>query len=127
MINWFEKQNKLSWSITIFIAVFIFYMSSKVFEISSYTLNWISIIYHFFVFFFLNFFLLISVLKGKKRYVLFFISFLLTLIYGSLDELHQYFILGRVCTFFDVMIDFLGILFSSIIYFIKINLNKINL
>jgi len=124
MINWFEKHNKLSLTITLFIAVFIFYMSSKVFEVPSYAVSWVSIVYHFFVFAFLNFFLLISVIKGKKTYSLFFVSFFLVVIYGVLDESHQYFVPGRVCTIFDVGIDLLGVLFSSMIYLIRLNLNN---
>ncbi len=32
MIFWFEKHNKISWIITILIAIFIFYISSLSFE-----------------------------------------------------------------------------------------------
>lgn len=124
MLRWFEKHNKISWGITILTAVFIFYMSSKVFEISSVVVvSWLSIVYHISVFAFLNFFLFISSLRGEKKYSVFFLGFSLAVLYGILDELHQFFVPGRTCTIVDVGYDSFGILISSMFYLVLLNRN----
>ena len=126
MIKWLEKNNKLSWGGTLLIALFISYMSSKVFRVaSSPVISWLPIAYHFLVFASLSFFLLISSLKGKKDYSIFVVCFLILLTYGILDEFHQFFVPGRAFTIFDMFVDSLGILFSSGIYFARINLSRL--
>jgi len=119
IIKDFEKYNKISWTITILIALTIFYMSSLSFPQGSpgpeFTLK--PIIYHFFAFFFLNLFLMISITKGKlKNKKLILLAILLSIIYATLDEFHQYFVPGRTSTISDVLIDTWGILFSVIVY-----------
>jgi len=124
MLRWFEKHNKIPWVITFLTAIFIFYMSSKVFEVSSVVVvSWLSIVYHISVFAFLNFFLLISAKKGKNNHLVFVVSLLLVLAYGILDELHQFFVPGRTCTIVDFGYDSFGILISSMFYFILLNRN----
>lgn len=120
MLIWFEKHNKISWAITIFGAIAIFYISSLTFEQSSQQTNLISIFYHFFAFFCLAFFLLISSTKGKEKYLIFFLAILVSIFYGISDEIHQFFVPGRYCSFFDVIVNTTGILFASIIYLISI-------
>ncbi|MBU2104927.1 MAG: VanZ family protein [Nanoarchaeota archaeon] len=122
MLRWFEKHNKISWGITILTAVFIFYMSSKVFEAPSVG-GLLSIVYHTSVFAFLNFFLFISSLRGEKKYSVFFLGFSLAMLYGILDELHQFFVPGRTCTIVDVGYDSFGILISSMLYLVFLNRN----
>lgn len=122
MLRWFEKHNKISWGITILTAVFIFYMSSKVFEAPSVG-GLLSIVYHTSVFAFLNFFLFISSLRGEKKYSVFFLGFSLAVLYGILDELHQFFVPGRTCTIVDVGYDSFGILISSMLYLVFLNRN----
>jgi len=125
IINWFEKNPQLSWTITILISITIFYISSLSFPQGSpgpeFTLK--PIIYHFFAFFFLNLFLMISITKGKlKNKKLILLTILISIIYATLDEFHQYFVPGRTSTVNDVLIDTLGILFSTGIYWIRLKI-----
>ncbi len=120
MIKWFEEHNKLSWIITILIATIIFYLSSLSFfgvGVGSGDTGWMSIVYHIVIFFFLSLFLFISLVKGKN-FKLFFFSILILLAYGIIDEIHQFFVQGRFCTFADVGFDLIGILFAFMFYFI---------
>ena len=120
MIKWFEKHNKLSWLITIFGAVMIFYLSSIAFEFPSIGeegTNLISMLYHVSAFFCFAFFLFISV---RKINYIFALTIIIAIFYGLLDEVHQLFIAGRFCTFLDFLLDTTGILFASMIYFISI-------
>ncbi len=118
MIFWFEKHNKFSWVITILIAIFIFYVSSLTFKPTS--VGGIALettIYHFYTFFFLSIFLLISLTRGKfKNKNLIFISIILAILYGVSDEVHQLFVIGRVCAISDVLIDSIGVLLAGYLY-----------
>jgi len=126
MIKWFEKYSKISWVITLFWGVAIFYISSLRFGGVSSALSWVSIVYHFSAFFCFSFFLLISSVRGRKNNRIFILVILISVFYGILDELHQFFVPGRACTFFDVGIDSLGILFASMIYFIRLKYKSNN-
>ncbi len=115
MISWFEKHSKLSWTITILIAMTIFYISSLTFLPAKPGFNWQSIAYHFYAFLFLSAFLLISSTKGKnKKFIFPVIIFLI--FYAITDEIHQLFVPGRTCAFSDVLINSAGILFACLIY-----------
>jgi len=118
MISWFEKHNKFSWLVTFLIAIFIFYTSSLSFKKG--TPGGIAILptaYHISAFFFLAFFLSISLLKGKNK-ILILPAILLSVIYGITDELHQLFVQGRNSSLFDASLDTAGILFASVFYLI---------
>jgi len=120
MISWFEKHYKLSFVITILIAIIIFYMSSltgaQTYKASN---NIQAVLYHIIVFFFLSFFLFISTTRGKNKGLL-FPSILLSFFYSITDEFHQYFVPGRSSSISDIMLDSIGILFAFMIYFISI-------
>ncbi|MEK6905991.1 MAG: VanZ family protein [Nanoarchaeota archaeon] len=120
VIIWFERHSNISWIITFIIAIFIFYMSSFAPEISTSTTNLLSPVYHFFIFFSLTFFIQISSLKGDKKLNIFFLVLVIAITYSALDELHQYFVPGRVCSFGDFFIDSSGIILASLIYLITI-------
>ncbi|MCF7906405.1 VanZ family protein [Patescibacteria group bacterium] len=75
-------------------------------------------VFHIFEFFILNLFLLKGFSKNKKDNILFT---LISILFAILDEIHQFFVLNRVASIFDVLIDTIGILFSYIIY----NLSKL--
>ena len=120
MLIWFERNNKISWMITIFGAIAIFYISSLTFSGEVGKPNILTMLYHFFAFFFLAFFLLISSIKGKEKYLIFFLAILISIFYGIFDEIHQFFVPGRYCSFFDVIVNTTGILFASMIYLISI-------
>jgi hypothetical protein len=127
MLRWFERHNKISSGVAILTAIFIFYMSSRVFEISSEAVaSWLSVVYHVSVFAFFNFFFLIAAMKGEKKYPVFLLVILMSVIYGFLDELHQFFVPGRTSTIVDAGYDSTGILISSVFYFIMLNLNPRN-
>lgn len=120
MIKWFEKHNKLSWAITILIAIIIFYLSSLSFVGvgEGYTKSWMSIVYHIVIFFFLSLFLFISLIKGEPNSKLFLFVILILVSYGILDEIHQFFVQGRFSTVLDVFFDSIGILFAFMVYLI---------
>jgi len=126
MISWFEKHDKISFLITILIAFTIFYLSSKTFSYSCPSPSYLSLIYHFFAFFFLSFFLLISLTKGKPLIYVILLAILISIIYGISDEIHQFFVPGRYCSFIDILIDSAGVLISSLIYSIRISKKKIS-
>jgi VanZ family protein len=126
MIKWFEKHKELSWIITILIAVIIFYLSTlsfgKGFGGGLYITNWRSIVYHIVIFFALSLFFFISLLQGKENYKLFLFSILILISYAILDEIHQFFVIGRFCTISDVGLDIIGILFAFMVYLISLKL-----
>ena len=126
MISWFEKHNKLSWIITILIAIFIFYISSLSFEFApAGGYGWKTIAYHIYAFLFLTGFLLISLIKGRRENKnLFFWGLVFVILYAISDEIHQLFVLGRCCSFSDVLIDLIGILVAGFIYLLSLKLNK---
>jgi len=75
-------------------------------------------VFHIFEFFILNLFLLKGFAKNKKDNILFT---LISILFAISDEIHQFFVLNRVASVFDVLIDTVGILFGYIIY----NLSKL--
>ena len=46
--------------------------------------------------------------KSFKRRLVFWVSLLVTAVSGIFDEVHQYFVPGRACKFFDVFVDTFG-------------------
>lgn len=124
IIKWFEKNNKISWIITILIAIIIFYISSLTFEgISKERQINLTILYHFFAFAGLCFFLNISLIKGKKQNKKFILTaIILSIIYAISDEIHQLFIPTRNGSFSDVLIDSLGIICSGIFYSLRLKI-----
>lgn len=69
--------------------------------------------FHIFEFFVLNLFLLKGFSESKKENILFS---LISILFAISDEIHQFFILNRVASIFDVLIDSIGILFAYIFY-----------
>jgi len=118
IITWFEKHNFVSWLITIFGAGLVFYISSLSFSGESQNFgNVLPLIYHFFAFFLLCFFLLISFNKGKWDKRKFIFGVILVLLYAVSDEIHQIFVSNRDASYLDFIIDSLGIFFSGLIYY----------
>lgn len=117
MINWFEKNWRVSWMIVLLIGGIIFYMSSLQFDPAPFIgFSFKSIVYHFFVFLFFALFLLIALLRGCRNLNLFILGVLIAVFYGISDEIHQFFVPGRACCFEDIMINSAGILFASLVY-----------
>ncbi|GBE20586.1 vanZ like family protein [archaeon BMS3Abin17] len=120
VLRWFEKHNKISWVVTLIGAIAIFYISTITFGPGISRINMLSTLYHFSAFFCFALFLQISSLKGKKKYAIFILALIISIIYGITDELHQYFIPGRDSSFFDIGVDALGALSSSLIYLLSV-------
>jgi len=124
LIEIFEKHNKFSWFIVIVIAGIIFYISSLSFAPSAGAVwNINSILYHFVAFFFLGFFLLVSLIKGDKRKFI-IIGIIIAIVYAVSDEFHQLFVPGRNCSFSDFLLDSCGILLASFIYVLSLKFRK---
>ena len=80
--------------------------------------SWPSRIYHFTIFFLLNFFLLASIKPGKKlKFKQIMLALFLSLIYAILDEVHQMFVPFRGPGVSDVLTDTAGIFFSILVSF----------
>ncbi len=127
MISWFEKHNKLSWIVTIIIAIIIFYLSSLIFPPGPPGgFPWKSIAYHFYAFLFLEAFLLISIIRGKtENKKFFFVAIIIALFYAVSDEVHQIFVPTRAFTISDFLTDSAGIFLASLIYSLKfLNINQ---
>ena len=128
MISKSDKNNKLSWVITIFIAILIFYFSNLSLGGvggEGEGKSMLSVLYHISIFFFLSMFLFISLIREKKRKGLFFPGILVLLAYAVIDEMHQSFVAGRVCSVSDVLLDSTGILFAFMIYFVLLLYRKV--
>jgi len=123
MIKLLEKYNKLSWAFVVVMVLFIFYISSLTFPPVPPGINIKAILYHFFAFFFLAFFLLPALVKGKKKNLI-FIAIILAVLYGISDEFHQLFVPGRVCSFSDILADSAGIFLASFLYVLKLKRKK---
>ena len=121
MISLLEKNRWFSWTITVLIFVFIFYISSLRFPPPPAGPPSISAtVYHISIFFLLAIFFFISVIErgwNSKKIIL---SVLIVTIYAALDELHQFFVPGRYMSFDDFLFNFAGITIASLIYFILI-------
>jgi VanZ family protein len=117
ILSWFEKYNNVSLLITLFGAVLIFYFSSLTFGDSGYSIGLLSVVYHFLAFFCFSFFLFITLVIGKNK-KFFVAGILIAVFYAISDEIHQFFVPGRCCSFFDIFIDSLGILCAFCLYYI---------
>lgn len=126
MFNFFEKHKTISWIFTILIAIFIFYISSLKFEQAPIIPGWDvgTIVYHFSIFFLLALFLLPSLVRGKKKNLI-FIGIIIAIFYGIADEFHQLFVPGRFCSPVDFLIDSSGILLAGFLYSLSLRLRKL--
>jgi VanZ family protein len=86
-------------------------MSSLSFAPGAVGFSWLSVAYHFCIYFLLGFFIFLSSRIEKES---FFLGFFIALIYAGLDELHQYFVPGRACNIHDFLVDGVGILIGFI-------------
>ena len=121
MMDFLERNRFLAVLFTFLTAVGIFYISSLRFgSLDLFGKNQILLtyLYHFTIFFLLNFFLLISINgKNKFNHKYFIIAIIISSIYAVLDETHQMFVPGRTTDFKDLLVDFAGIFSSGILYF----------
>jgi len=117
-----EKSIFISWIFTVIIAIIIFYFSSLSLKGTGGT-GYLSYVYHFFVFFWLAFFLGIAITRGKNINLILPSVFLAT-IYAVFDEIHQLFVPFRACSFSDFLIDLAGILTASLLYLATIRIRN---
>lgn len=75
----------------------------------------IQIAYHFIVFALFTFFLYLTI-YAKEPKDNFWFAFIFSIFYAIADELHQLFVPNRVCSTNDIFIDFLGIIFGTILF-----------
>jgi VanZ family protein len=61
-------------------------------------------------------FALANTASGRTSRAVFFVTCLLSISWGVIDELHQYFVPGRDCSFWDVCADVLGTLLGASLY-----------
>ena len=80
---------------------------------------------HFTVYFILGL-LVFSYLKDFSNHPILY-SILFCFVYACTDEFHQYFIVGRYCSFLDVIIDTFGGIFSTIIYYVFVYKKRKNM
>ena len=59
--------------------------------------------------------------SGKVRSVY---LILITIIYAILDEVHQYFVPNRYFSFYDILLDSIGVILGFLFYIILTNLKK---
>jgi VanZ family protein len=126
MLSWLEKKTWLCWGIVVFGAIAIFYISSLTFGPGKPSI--LSIIYHISAFFCFALFLFIASIKRRRNYVRLLLILAVAVIYGILDEIHQFFVPGRSCSVDDFVLDVGGIAFASLIYLILIlkKKNRVN-
>lgn len=125
MLGVLEKHDKIPWIATIMIGITIFYISSFQFKSASTGIGNLSVIYHVGIFFVFSLLFLVSAIK-RKRFSLIPLTILILIIYGVLDELHQFFVPGRYSSFPDVILDATGIALASSLYLILILIKKLN-
>ena len=111
-----EQTNKviavIFWLFTISYMGLIFYLSSKSLPLPPLVHGTDKII-HASVYFLLAVLLYFSFLKSGLRKRLLMISAVFAVIYGISDELHQYYVPGRIASIGDAIADSLGALIGS--------------
>lgn len=107
------------WVPLILYMAFMFYLSSLSYPLKDSGILEFSFrdkIFHLIEYFILSFliFRLLNFYRIKKKYLY---AIILTTLYGISDEFHQFFVIGRYCSFFDMLANFLG---SLLILFRKL-------
>jgi VanZ family protein len=119
MLEVLEEKRSIAILLTIVIALEIFFISSIPggrITPPGRAIN-VATIYHLVVFFLFNFFLLISIIGNEKiRISKIILVLIISFLYSFLDEFHQMFIPFREASIRDLLINSIGILFSTIIY-----------
>jgi len=119
-ISFLAKRPFLSWALTIIYAGIIFYFSAQVNPLG-YIPGFVTIpalFKHVMEYTGLGFLLFtgfLSIGKGKKASLI--LALIIAAIYGASDEIHQYFVPGRVCDIVDWAADSIGGVIGSLFGF----------
>lgn len=116
MIIWLEKHKNISLSLTLLIAIEIFWFSSIPGTNLGKGIPFQAITYHFIIFFLFNFFLLTTLTRNNLKTKKLFTAISISTVYAILDELHQLYVPMRSASPIDFIIDFIGIIASTIIF-----------
>jgi VanZ family protein len=115
MTRRFSKERIFYIVMTVLVATVIFYSSTIQTTAGEITGLNLASFYHFVVFFMFTFFLTLSLKSGKIDFKTASIIILLSLAYAISDEFHQLFVIGRFASAKDVLVDFVGSLFSLLV------------
>ena len=118
-----EKHVSISWLFVIIIAIFIFYISSLTFKGVAGVPSILTYVYHFFIFFWLSFFLAIAITRARNI-PLAIPALFISLFYALSDEVHQLFVPGRYCSLGDFFIDSSGIILACVLYLVTIKIRS---
>lgn len=78
----------------------------------------------YFVFFVLVFISIYHFKNIHSNKFVFFYSFMITILFGAFDEIHQYFVPNRSCDIFDFIADAIGALAGILIILIYLQIRK---
>ena len=118
MAFWKDKVRFLSIILFFLVAVEIYFISSIPGSDVSSGFNFVPIVYHFCVFFLFSFFLFFTIIgRNKPDKYLVLVTFLSSLAYAAIDEIHQSYVPLRSSSVEDVLVDFIGITLSLVIAF----------
>ena len=123
-MSWIEKRSFFSLGVAIFIAVFIFYVSSLIVEPGTGGQSIKPLIYHSFIFTALSFFLSIAIIRAKNVRLAPLVI-LIGILYGVSDELHQLLVPGRLFSGHDIFLDTTGVLIGITAYLFTLDVRNI--
>lgn len=63
-------------------------------------------------------------MKKTSVIKMFLITIVICFLYAVSDEIHQYFVPGRACRLFDVLIDISGSVFFCLLYFVYLKITN---
>lgn len=109
VMEFFEKRAWLCWTLTLIYAGIIFYFSSFPMPPTPLVFDIPDTIKHIVEYTGLGGLLFVSFLSiGKKKKSALFFAIIFASLYGISDEIHQFFVPGRVCSLIDMSSDAIG-------------------
>ncbi|MEA1925395.1 MAG: VanZ family protein [Candidatus Altiarchaeota archaeon] len=119
----YTQKNKSLWATTLFYMLLIYVLSSISHPPQPVANSYAPMLEHIIEYSILGFLLhtLISSTRDYTKLRVFILAVLLASLYGLTDEIHQFFVSGRVCSLDDLVADTLGSLIGAFISFIRLN------
>ncbi len=119
IIGFFEEHKKVSFILMLVVLIVMWYFSS----IPGGTIDikgsiWPSMIYHFFIFYFLSFFVLMIIINKKIKISNIWTVVFISLIFSVLDEMHQFFVPLRTPSINDILTDLGGVVTALFLCYI---------